>query len=105
MPAVALVVCEETPRVFIVLVRHEDSNASDFVRSGEHVLFPHDGEEEGSCRVHDGDVRKDPAPVVRLERLDDAQEEWVLGDGTHGIVGDSGGGSATNPGGVCKEGV
>lgn len=103
MPAVALVVREETPRVFIVLAGHEDANAIDFVWLQEHVLFPHDGEEEGTGGVHDCDVWEDPAPIVGLEGLDDAEEERVLGDGTHGIVGDSGGGSATNPGGVGEE--
>lgn len=72
VPAAAFVVGEEAPGVFVVLVWHEDADAANLVRFGEHVLFPDHGEEEGACGVHNGDVGEDPAPVVGLEGLYDA---------------------------------
>lgn len=41
--------------------------------------------------------------VIRLQQLDRTQEEGVLGNRSHGIIGDTGGNSATDPGRVGKK--
>jgi len=46
-----------------------------------------------------------PVFIVGGEGLDDAEEEWVLGNGSHSVVGDAGRHGAVYPGGVGEEWV
>lgn len=102
MPAVAHMVGEETPGVAVVLVLHQDANATRLAGRLAHVLLPNHRQEQRTSRVHDGDVRKHPAPVVRLKGLDHTKEERVLGNCTHSVVGDTRRSGATNPGGISQ---
>lgn len=103
VPAVADVVGEEAPRVPVVLVLHEDADAPGLGDALMHVLLPDDGEEEGARGIHDGDVGEQPAAVVGLQQLDHAEEERVLGDRAHGVIGYPRGRGAAHPGGVREE--
>lgn len=105
MPAVAPVVREEAPGESVVLILHEDANARRLAWLVAHVLFPDHRQEEGASRVHNGDVWQKPAPVIRLQRLDDTEEERMLWHGTHRIVGDTRRSGPTNPGGIREEGI
>lgn len=91
--------------MFAVLVRHEIAHAARFIGDGAHVFDPEDGEEERSGTVHYGDVWHAPVSVVGLKGFDDAEEEGMLGDGTHGIVADSRGDRTAQPGGIAEEGI
>jgi hypothetical protein len=57
-----------------------------FRSSSTEVLFPDDREEEWASAVHNSDVRHSPIAVIGLEDVDRAEEERMLGDGTHCIV-------------------
>ena len=46
-----------------------------------------------------------PILVVGAEGFDDGEEEGVLGDRAHCVVGDASGGCSANPGGVGEERV
>lgn len=105
MPAVTLVVGEETPGMAVVLVLHQDADTARLTGLVAHVLLPDDRQEQRTSRVHDGDVREQPAPIVGLQRLDHAQEERVLRDGTHGVVRDTCGCGTTDPGWVGQKGI
>lgn len=69
VPAAPLVVAEEAPRVPVVLVRHEHPHSAaaesvaDVLARG-HEFLPHDGEEQGTGGVHDGDVGQLPVFIV-----------------------------------------
>lgn len=93
---------EETPRKPIVLVHHEDTDSASTsvvadVAARGHVPFPDDGEEEGPCAVHDGDVGEMPVLIVGTEGFDNGEEEGVLRGGAHCVVGDAGGSGAADP--------
>ncbi len=103
-------VAEEAPGVPVVLVRHEhphaaaaDAVADVFAR--RHEFLPHDGQEQGAGRGHDGDVRQLPVFVVGFQGFDDEEEEGMGGDGPHGVVGDPGGRGAADPRRVGEEGI
>ena len=102
VPAVADVVGEEAPRVPVVLVLHADADTPGLGAAFMHVLLPDDGEEEGASRIHDGDIGEQPAAVVGLQQLDHAEEERVLGDRAHGVIGYPRGRGAAHPGGVSE---
>ena len=70
-----------------------------------HILLPHDAQEQRASRVHDGDIRGVPVAVVRLEGLDDTQEERMVGHGAHNVVGDPSGGCEAKEGGEGEQGV
>lgn len=110
VPAAPFVVAEEAPRVPVVLVLHEHPHATTAqpvadVFPRRHEFLPHDGEEQGTGGVHDGDVGELPVFVVGLEGFDHQQEEWMGGDGAHGVVGNAGRGGAADPCRVGQEGI
>lgn len=69
---------EEAPGVLVVLVGHQDSHAGRLARLVEHIFLPYHGQEQRARRIHDGDVRQQPAAVVGLQQLDDSEEERML---------------------------
>lgn len=97
MPAVTNVVGEETPRVAVVFVLHEDADPVSLAGLVEHVFFPQNRQEKRTGRVHDSDVGKQPAAVVGLQEFDNAEEEGVLRNRSHRIVGDTSWSGTTNP--------
>ena len=97
VPAVANVVGEETPCVAVVLILHQNPDPACLVGLIKHVLLPEHREEKWTSRVHDRDVRKQPAAVVRLQQLNDAKEERMLGNRSHRIVGNTRWNSAAHP--------
>lgn len=97
VPAVANVVGEETPRVAVVLILHEDTDPVGLAGLVEHVFFPQNRQEKRTGRVHDGDVGKQPAAVVGLQEFDNTEEEGVLRNRSHRIVGDTSRSGTTNP--------
>lgn len=103
MPAVPDVVGEETPCVPVVLILHQDTDPAGLVGLVKHVLLPEYREEKRASRVHDRDVRKQPAAVVRLKQLDDAEKERMLRDRSHGIVGNTRWDCAAHPRRVCEQ--
>lgn len=105
VPGGALVDTEETPRLFIVFVGHQDSDSGLFGGDLAHVLLPNDAQEEGTGVVHDGDVGDLPVAVVFLQAFDDTSEEWVFGDAAHSVIGDAGGDSFAQPGVVGEKRV
>lgn len=96
---------EETPGELVILVLHQDAHSARFCGLGLHVLLPDDRQEEWPSRVHDGDVGKQPAAVVLLEKLDCAQEERMLRHGAHRVVGYTGGNRTAHPRGIGEERV
>lgn len=105
VPTIAFDDVEETPCMLVVFIWHKITHAACFVGNGSHVFDPEDREEERAGAVHNGDVWHAPVSVVCLERFDDAEEERMLRDGTHGIVTDSGWNSSAQPGGIAEEGI
>ena len=105
VPAVSEMVGEEAPRVVVVLVGKENAHAVLLCGSSRVVMSPDDAEKERACRSHDRDIWERPAAVVVCQRVDGLEEEWVAGNRAHGVVGDTSGQSATDPGRVGKEGV
>jgi hypothetical protein len=105
VPTVSPVVGEETPRELVIFVLHENPDAASLAGLVAHVLLPDDGQEQRSGRIHDCDVWEEPMAIILLQHLDHAQEEWVLGHGAHGVVGDTGGRCAAHPRGVSEEGI
>lgn len=103
VPAVAHVVREEAPRVPVVLIAHQDADTARLAGVGLHVLLPDHRQKQGTSRVHNRDVREEPMAVIRLQQLNRTQEEGVLGNRSHGVVGDTGRNSATDPGRVGEE--
>lgn len=105
VPAVAKVVGEEGPRVVVVFFREENANTV-FVDGRRVVIMaPDKRQEKWTGRCHDGDVGEGPATVVVGQRVNGLEEEGVAGNGAHGIVGDSGGDCAADPGWVGEERV
>lgn len=78
VPAATWMVGEETPRIFIVGILHHDANAAQTEWLFVHVFFPNHREEQRTGRVHDGDIREEPIAIIRIEGVDDAEEERVL---------------------------
>ena len=106
MPTAPFIPHEETPPMLTVVLRHQHSQSAQLdVLAGIYILFPHDGEEQGAGRRHDGDVGQEPGTVVGLEGGGDVEEEGMVRDAAHGVVGDAGGDGAPRPGGVGEEGV
>jgi len=106
VPAAADVLLEEAGGVMVVVGLAEDADAAVADVEGRvHVFLPDDGEEERAGAVHDGDVGQLPVLVVGREGFDDAQEEGVVRDGAHGVVGDAGRDGAVHPGWVGQEWV
>lgn len=89
--------------MFIIFIRHEIAHTARFIANAAHVFDPEDGEEERSGTVHHGDVWHSPITVIGLERFDDAEEEGMLGDGTHGVITDSCGDCTTYPGWITEK--
>ena len=116
---------EESPRLFIILVPHQHSHPPRRAsvpparicspkdrgagnrrgRATALVLLPDDTEEERTGTVHDCYVGEFPIAVVWNQRFNDEGEEGVVGNGAHGIVGDTGGVGAANPGWVGEKRV
>ena len=115
---------EESPRLLIILIPHQhshpprrasvpparicspkDRGAGNRRRATALILLPDDTEEQRTGTVHDCYVGEFPIAVVWNQRFDDEGEEGVVGDGAHGIVGDTGGIGAANPGWVGEERV
>ena len=86
VPAATLMLSEEAPITLVehVWLHHSDSMLHRSL-SGE-VLRPQDTEKQRTSGVHDSDVREAPIPIVLLELLNDAKEEWMLRHGCHDIV-------------------
>lgn len=106
VPAVAQMMAEETPRLLVVFVWHENSKSSPVdVGARGHVLFPDDAEEERASTRHDSYVGEAPICVVILERLDDEEEKGVTGNRAHSVVGDACRVGLSRPGGVGQKGV
>lgn len=105
MPAIADMVSEETPRVLVVLVRHEDPDACLLARLVAHVFLPDHRQKQRTRRVHDSDVRKQPVVVIGLQKLHGSEEEGMLWDRSHGVVRDARRHGATHPRGIGKEGI
>ena len=116
---------EESPRLFIILVPHQHSHPPRRAsvpparicspkdrgagnrrgRATALILLPDDTEEERTGTVHDCNVGEFPIAVVWNQRFDDEGEEGVVGDGAHGIIRDTGGVGAANPGWVGEKRV
>ena len=69
MPATSDKGVEEAPWMLVVVVIHQDADASACcivanILAGGHVLLPKHGEEERAGGIHDGYVRKAPVAVV-----------------------------------------
>lgn len=105
VPAVAKVVGEEGPRVVVVFLGEENADTVFVDWRGVVVVAPDKRQEERTSGCHDSDVGEGPATVVVGQRVDGLEEEGVAGNGAHGIVGDSGGDCAANPGWVGEKRV
>jgi len=105
VPAVAKVMGEEGPRVVVVFLGEENADTVFVDWRGVVVVAPDKRQEEGTGGCHDGDVGERPATVVVGQRVNGLEEEGVAGDGAHGIVGDSGGDCAADPGWVGEKRV
>ena len=105
MPAIAHVMREETPRVLVVLIRHQNAHPRLVRRVVLHILLPDHREEQRPGRVHDGDVRQQPAAVIRLQQLNHSEEERMLRDRSHGVVRDASRRSAPDPRWVSEKRV
>ena len=87
VPAAALVIGEETPGMVVVIIFRQDSYPSPVdITIRDHVFFPHDREKERARTIHDGNIWKTPTPVVRLKRLNYAEEERMARDCAHGVI-------------------
>ena len=86
--------------MFVVLILHQDTNLVCLTLLGVDVCLPVYRKEKRTGRVHDSDVWKKVLLVVRLQRLDHMKEEGMLRDGAHGVVGNTGGCGASDPGTV-----
>ena len=106
VPAVAQMVAEETPRMLIVFVQHENAH-SPSVNTGarSHVLFPDDTKKQRAGARHDRYVRKAPISIVRFKRLDDEEEKRVAGNSPHCVVGDARRMGFPRPGWVGEKGI
>ncbi len=96
--------------MLLVVSLAEDTDAATVdavadVNGRVHVFLPDDGEEQGTCAIHDRYVRQVPIFIVGGEGLDDTQEEGVFRNAAHGIVGDAGRYGAMHPSGVGEERV
>lgn len=102
VPAVSEVVGEEAPGVVVVLVGEEDPYA--FSANGVCVVVvaPNDAQEQGPGGGHDGDIRENPPSIVVREGINGLEEEGMTGHRAHGVIGDTGGIGATDPGWVCE---
>lgn len=105
VPAVTRVVGEEAPCELVVLVLHQNAHTASLTGSVQHVFLPDDRQKQRPGRIHDRDVREQPAAVILLQQLDHTEKERVLGNGAHGIIGNSSGDGAAHPGGVGEQGV
>jgi hypothetical protein len=103
MPAVTPVVGKEAPRELVILILHENTDTTRLAGLIMHIFLPNNGQEEWAGGIHDGDVRQDPMAIILLQEFDDAQEERVLGDRAHSVVGDTCWRSAAHPRGVRKK--
>lgn len=68
-------------------------------------MSPDYAEEEGTCRAHNSNVWEEPGAVVAREGVDDFEEERMVWDAAHDIVGDTSRNSAANPGAIGEEWV
>ena len=105
VPAVTKVVREETPRMVVILVGKQDTDAVVAYRTGIVVVSPDDAQKQRSRRGHDGNVREWPAAVVVGQRVDRLEEEGVARDRAHGVVGDACGKRTADPRRVGEERV
>lgn len=103
VPATALDDVEERPGVLAVLIRHKNSDSCIANWVAANPLLPHDTEKERAGGVHDSDVRNSPVVVVGRKGFDYSEEKRMLGNGSHSIVRDTGGDSATKPGWVSQK--
>lgn len=97
VPAVSEVVCEEAPRVVFVLIGEHNAQAVVALWIRVAVVAPDEAEVQRSGGGHDGDVGERPATVVSGQGVNGFEEEGVVGNGPHSVVGDTGGDSATDP--------
>lgn len=102
MPTTPLMVTEETPWKAIILIHHEDTDATSAcaitdIVTRRHVFFPNDREKEGPGAIHHSDVGKTPVPVVCAKGLDNSEKERMLRGGAHCIVRNAGRCSAADP--------
>jgi hypothetical protein len=103
VPAVTTVVGKEAPRELVVLVLHENTDTARLTGPITHILLPDDRQEKRAGGIHDCDIRQEPMAIILLQEFDDAQEEGVLGDRAHGVVGDTSWRGTTHPRGVSEE--
>ena len=108
MPTIPQVMTEEAPTILVVFVWEEDPDSflvGGFKGQFVVVVSPDYAEEERAGTAHYGDVGEKPGTVVAREGVDDFEEEWVVRDGAHYIVGDAGGDCAADPSAVGEEGI
>lgn len=103
VPAVSKVMCEEAPWVVIVLVWEQNADALLILWACVVVVAPDYTQVQWAGRCHNSDVRQGPSAVVVGERVNGLEEEWVTRNRAHGIVGDTSGECAANPGWVCEK--
>lgn len=97
---------EEAPRVIVVLVWPENTDASSFwtvsdVEALCSPVSPDDAQEQRSGGRHYTDVGQYPVAVVLLQVVNNTEEERVAGDCAHHVVGDSSRHGAAHP---CRVG-
>jgi len=103
MPTISLRDVEETPRVAFVLIRHQNAHMIHWRSRNANVFLPDHRKKQRTSAVHDGDVRHGPVTVIRLQRLDDTDEKWVLGNRAHGVITDSCRHCRAYPSGVAEQ--
>lgn len=75
------------------------------VRMLAHPLLPYHTQEQWPGTRHDGDVWKYPIPIGALQAFHDPEEERVLRNGPHDIVGYTRGHSPAHERGVAEQRV
>jgi hypothetical protein len=68
-------------------------------------VSPYHAEKEWAGGAHDSNIWEEPGAVVAWKGVDDFEEERVVWDAAHDIVGNTGGYGAANPGAVCEKRV
>ena len=111
-PAAAVLVRKKDPRVGAGGHVHHDAVEAVFVLLwrvgvglGEQrvVLLPHGRQEPLAARVHDGDERQRPVPVVRQQRQCQAVPEGVVRARAEDVVAEGAATAVGDPGGVVEE--
>lgn len=103
MPAVPSMARKKAPGRLIIFCRHQDTDPCCVVGPAAYIFLPDDGQKQRTRGIHDRDIGQDPASIVRLQRFDRAEEERMVRDGSHGIIGDARRDCATNPCRIAQE--